>query len=62
MKGLDYMNIGSSPTEVKVLYGKVGFEGDDNELLQQISEQLVQVFVDEGRIGNTLFFFQCKLI
>lgn len=50
------MNIGSSPTEVKVLYGKVGFEGDDNDLLQQISEQLVQVFVDEGKIGNTFFF------
>lgn len=60
MKGLEYMNIGSSPTEVKVLYGKVGFEGDDNDLLQQISEQLVQVYVNEGKIGNTFFFFSVR--
>lgn len=47
VKGLEYMN--DDPTEVDVLYGKVEIEGDKNQLLQQISDELVEYFVEEGK-------------
>lgn len=37
------------PTEVDVLYGKAEIEGDKNQLLQQISDELVEYFVEEGK-------------
>lgn len=46
-------------SNVNVLYAKVVFEDDKNNLLQKLSEQLVKYFIEKGMLMLYYYTLKC---